>query len=93
VVGCAVATLEHSALWRGWADSEIFEVMHADKVEVSWDGGKHSWLVRIEVGSEVLRRHCNQPRDWDEENLRSAAVQTVTDEGYEIDPSRISVIR
>ena len=67
--------------------------MHADKVGVSWDGGKHNWLVRIEVGSEVIRRHCNQPRDSDEEKLRSAALETVTDEGYEVDPSRISVIR
>ena len=27
--------------------------MHADKVGVSWDGGSN-WLVRIEVGSEVI---------------------------------------
>ncbi len=67
--------------------------MHADKVELSWDGGKHKWLVRIEAGSEVIRRHCNQSRDADEEKLRAAAQQTVIDEGYEVDQSRISVIR
>jgi len=67
--------------------------MHADKVGVSWDESKHNWLVRIEIGSEVIRRHCDQPRDADEEKLRSAALQTVTDEGYKVDPSRISVIR
>ena len=67
--------------------------MRADKVEVSWDGGKESWLIRIEVGSEVIRRHCDQPRDSNEGQLRTAALQTVSDEGYEADPSRVSVIR
>jgi len=67
--------------------------MHADKVELSWDGSKHKWLVRIEAGSEVIRRPCDQPRDADEENLRAVANQTVVDEGYEFDQSRISVIR
>jgi hypothetical protein len=67
--------------------------MHADKVELSWDESKHKWLVRIEAGSEAIRRQCNQPRDADEEKLRAAAHQTVVDEGYEFDQSRISVIR
>jgi hypothetical protein len=65
--------------------------MRADRVEVSWDAGKHKWLVRIEAGSEVIRRHCDLRRDVDAEKLREAAKQTVTDEGYEIDPSRIIV--
>ncbi|HYZ84180.1 MAG TPA: hypothetical protein VE621_07240 [Bryobacteraceae bacterium] len=66
--------------------------MRADRVEVSWDANKHKWLVRIEVGSEVIRRHCDIPRQANEEKLRSAAVQTVTDEGYEVDQSRILVM-
>jgi hypothetical protein len=67
--------------------------MRADRVEVSWDEEKHNWLVRIEVGSEVIRRHCEQSRDADEQRLRAAAEQTVIDEGYEPDPSRIAVVR
>jgi hypothetical protein len=67
--------------------------MRADRVEVSWDERKHKWLVRIEAGSEVIRRYCDHARDVEEEKLRSAAEQTVSDEGYEIDPSRISVTR
>jgi hypothetical protein len=67
--------------------------MRADRVEVSWDGDKHKWLVRIEIGSEVIRRHCERSRDADERSLRAAAEQTVTDEGYEVDPARISVVR
>jgi hypothetical protein len=61
-------------------------------VEVSWNADKHKWLVRIEVGSEVIRRHCDIPQNTDEEKLRNAAVQTVADEGYQIDPSRIVVV-
>ncbi len=57
--------------------------MQADRVEVSWDDKKSSWLVRIETGEEVIRRHCKLPRDADEQALRSAAQQTLTDEGYQ----------
>jgi hypothetical protein len=57
--------------------------MQADRVEVSWDDKKSSWLVRIESGEEVIRRHCKLPRNADEQALRSAAQQTLTDEGYQ----------
>jgi len=67
--------------------------MHVDNVELSWDLGRHKWMVRIEAGSEVIRRFCDQPRDSDDEKLRAAAQQTVVDEGYEVDESRILVIR
>ena len=67
--------------------------MQADRVEVSWDAGKRKWLVRIEVGSEVIRRYCDQSREADESTLRAAAAQTTIDEGYQIDSSQISVSR
>ena len=59
--------------------------MHADRVEVSWDAAKSNWLVRIVTGEEVIRRHCKAPKDADEQTLRSAAKQTVQEEGYEPD--------
>lgn len=67
--------------------------MHADHVAVSWDADKHNWLVRIEVGSEVIRRHCKYSKDTDEETLRDAAEKTVIDEGFEVDKALISVVR
>ncbi len=67
--------------------------MVPDKVEVLWEESKHKWLVRIETGNEVIRRHCNHKRVADDQQLRAAAQQTVVDEGYEIDLTRISVIR
>ena len=59
--------------------------MRADRVEVSWDTDKSKWLVRIASGEEVIRRHCDLPKDADEQTLRSAAQKTARDEGYESD--------
>ena len=59
--------------------------MHADRVEMSWDTAKANWLVRIVSGEEVIRRHCQAPKDADEQTLRSVAKKTVEEEGYEPD--------
>ena len=63
--------------------------MHADHVEVSWDASKSSWLLRIEAGEEVIRRHCPLPKDADEQTLRSAIEKAVAEEGYELDPATL----
>lgn len=57
--------------------------MRADRVEISWDNDKSNWLIRIETGEEVVRRHCDLPRNADESALRAAAQKTITDEGYD----------
>jgi hypothetical protein len=49
--------------------------MRADGAEVSWDSGKSKWLSK----------------DATEAQLRSAAEQTVRDDGYEIDPALIAI--
>jgi hypothetical protein len=67
--------------------------MRADRVEISWDAAKSNWLVRIETGEEVIRRHCKAPKDADELSLRSAVQKTVQDEGYEPDPAQILIRR
>ncbi len=67
--------------------------MRTDRVEVSWDVHKSKWLIRIETGEEVIRRHWDAPKDADEQTLRSAAQKTVEDEGYEPDPTHISIRR
>lgn len=66
--------------------------MKADRAEVSWDAAKSKWLIRIEAGEEVVRRHSDAPKDADEQTLRSAAQKTVADEGYELDAGKISII-
>jgi hypothetical protein len=67
--------------------------MRADRVEVTWDERKSSWLVRIVSGEEVIRRHCKISKSSDEQTLRSAVLETVRDEGFEPDPTNISIQR
>jgi hypothetical protein len=67
--------------------------MRADSVEVSWDADKSNWLVRIITGEEVIRRHCKAPKDSDEQALRSLGQKTAQDEGYESQPTQVSIRR
>jgi hypothetical protein len=67
--------------------------MRADRVEISWDAAKSKWLVRIGSGEEVIRRHCQAPKDAEEQGLRSVVQKTVQDEGYEADPAQIRINR
>jgi hypothetical protein len=67
--------------------------MQADRVKVSWDTDKRKWVVRIEVGLEVIRRYCDLPHDADETRLREAAEKTVADEGYGVDAGNISIAK
>jgi hypothetical protein len=57
--------------------------MQADRVEISWDSQKSNWLVRIEAGEEVVRRHLALARETPEPTLRAAAQKIAEDEGYE----------
>lgn len=67
--------------------------MRIDRAEVSWDPQKSKWLVRIQTGDEVVRRHCGLPKNADEQALRSAALKTVQEEGYEADPANVVILR
>jgi len=67
--------------------------MTADRVEVSWDPGKSKWLVRIQSGEEVIRRHCGAPKNSDDQALRAAAEKTVRDEGYELAEAGVTIRR
>jgi hypothetical protein len=60
---------------------------------VSWDGGKSDWLVRIESGEEVIRRHFKASNNADEKTLRTKAEETVKDEGYEANAGAVSIKR
>jgi hypothetical protein len=65
--------------------------MKADRVEVSRDEPGKRWLIRIQVGGEVIRRHCHEPGNADEAMLRDAAVKTAADEGYTVDPLNVVI--
>jgi hypothetical protein len=63
--------------------------MKADRVEVSRDESGKQWLIRIQVGEEVIRRHSRESKDATEDVLRGIAVSVAADEGYQIDPSQV----
>jgi len=67
--------------------------MQADRVEISWDKAKSKWLVRIQAGEEVIRRHFEAPKSSDEQALRAAAQKTAQEEGYEPGLEAITVGR
>jgi len=67
--------------------------MRADSVEVSWDSVKNKWLLRVRVGEEVVRRHCDAPKDAREETLKALVQKTLQDEGYEPDPKELKIRR
>jgi hypothetical protein len=71
----------------------VEEAMRPDHVEVLWDAAKSKWLIRIETGEEVIRRHCDAPRNADDQTLRSVVQKAVEDEGYELDLTSINIRR
>jgi hypothetical protein len=63
--------------------------MKANRVEVLRDEQHKRWLIRIQVGEEVMRRHCDEAKDADEATLRRAAIQIAADEGYSVNDSDV----
>jgi hypothetical protein len=73
---------------------EVSGMTKADGARVSWDAQKKHWSVRIQVGGEVIKRPCPKAsQGMDEQALREMAIQTARDDGYELDPSRVAIVR
>lgn len=68
-------------------------LVRADKAEVSWDGDKGKWLIRIIVGEEVIRRYCKATKDADPQTLQADAVETAKEEGYDLTGASVEVKR
>ena len=69
-------------------------MMRASEAKVEWNTDKKQWQVVIQVGAEVIRRPCpKNPSDAADADLRSVAVETAKDEGYEVDPAQVSIVR
>jgi len=69
-------------------------MIRATKATVDWDSHKNQWLVRVQIGEEVIRRPLGKTaKDANEDALRTQAVATAKDEGYEVDPSTVSIVR
>ena len=69
-------------------------MVRADTAAVSWDAQRKCWVIRLQVGEEVIKRPVpNVARDVNDEVLHSMAVKTANDEGYELDPASVTVTR
>jgi hypothetical protein len=69
-------------------------MVRAHSAEVFWEPDRKSWIVRITVGEEAIRRAFkNAKRDADDDTLRSLAVTTAHDEGYELASDAVNVKR
>ncbi len=69
-------------------------MLKAEKATVNWDSAKKQWHVRVQIGEEVIKRAlAKTPQDASEDILRSRAVETAKDEGYEIDAASIAIQR
>jgi len=67
--------------------------MRVDRAELVWDPDKSNWVLRMEVGEEVIRRRCKFPKNATSEELHEAAQQTMKDEGYEPDSTAVEILR
>lgn len=68
-------------------------MIKANDAKVEWNDEKKHWQVVIQVGAEVIRRQCQKtPRDAGEADLRNLAISTARDEGYDLDPARVSIV-
>ena len=70
-------------------------MIKADTAAVNWDADKKAWRVRIQVGEEIIKRPCDKKvkRDADDAALRTLAVKTAQDDGYEVEPGNVSISR
>lgn len=68
-------------------------MIRADSVEVSWDVEKKRWNIRIHAGEEVIKRPAPKtPRDAQDDVLRAMAIRTAEDDGYQVDPSSVTIM-
>ena len=69
-------------------------MIRANEAKVEWNAAKKQWQVVITVGAEVIRRPCpKKTHEAGDADLRTAAVETAKDEGYDIDEASVAVVR
>jgi hypothetical protein len=67
-------------------------LVRASSATVERDHKDKKLHVHINVGAEVIKRPLPKTaEDATEDTLRSLAVETAKDEGYEVDPGKITI--
>jgi len=74
-----------------WCGGRV--MLQADEAKVEWAPDKKQWHVVIQVGAEVIKRWVKNPQASADEALKSLAVETAKDEGYDLAPDRVQVVR
>jgi|CZKE01.1.fsa_nt_gi hypothetical protein len=67
----------------------------AGNADIGWDRKKKNWIVSIHVGEQVIKRPSDKrvSQNADDDLLRAAAIQTARDDGYEVRPESVSIVR
>ena len=69
-------------------------MVQVNQAAVTWDVDKKRWVIRFQVGAEVIKRPgLKSARDADDESLRSMAVKVAQDDGYQLSPAAVTVSR
>jgi len=69
-------------------------MLEVNQAAVAWDPDKKRWVIRFQVGAEVIKRPgLRTSRDADDESLRSMAVKVAEDDGYQLNPAAVTVSR
>jgi hypothetical protein len=70
-------------------------MLKTQNVSVEWDSKKKGWIVRIQIGEEIIRRPLGKrlPQGAEDHALRDAAVETAKDDGYEVTMEAVTVGR
>jgi hypothetical protein len=77
-------------LFYGWSK----KMLRADTAKIDWNPDKKQWHVTITIGSEVIKRWLkNHPHETADDSLRSLALETAKDEGYDLDANQVTVVR
>ena len=67
----------------------------AGNADIGWDRKRKNWIVTIHVGEQVIKRAPDKPVSPSaaDDLLRAAAVETARDDGYEVRPESVNIVR
>jgi hypothetical protein len=69
-------------------------LVQATSANVERDRKDGKWHVHIHVGGEVIKRQLPKTaEDASEDALRLVAAATAKDEGYDVDPGKVSIVQ
>ena len=68
-------------------------MLRADTAKIEWNSDKKQWHVELTIGAEVIKRWLKNPHETGDDQLKTLAVESAKDEGYDLDSGRVSVSR